>query len=221
MIKKVLIVEDHESANISVQKTLEEMGIGDPDYVYYCDDALVKLGKAKEGGDPYDLLITDLYFDVDHRPQKIKDGASLIHAVRLVQPELQVLVFSAEGKVTVIEPLYTKGNIDGYVRKGRNDAKELKVAMGQIAGKERYFPRFYIHAIRQENVHDFTTFDIKIISLMAAGMRQKDIPAYLEKNQIKPAGLSSVEKRLNLIREALNFSNNEQLVGYCKEMGIV
>jgi two-component system capsular synthesis response regulator RcsB len=221
MIKKVLIVEDHESANISVQKTLEEMGIIDPDYVYYCDDALIRIQKAKEMGEPYDLLITDLYFDADHRQQKIEDGAALIHAVGAVQPELRVLVFSAEGKAGVIEPLYTLANIDGYVRKGRNDAKELKLAIGQIAGNDRYFPRFYLQATRQENVHDFTSYDITIISLMAEGMRQKEIPAYLEKNRIKPAGLSSVEKRLNHIREALHFSNNEQLVAFCKEMGIV
>jgi two-component system, NarL family, captular synthesis response regulator RcsB len=221
MLKKVLIAEDHESSNISVQKTLAEMGIDDPDYVYYCDDALVRIQKAKEGGEPYDLLITDLYFDADHRPQKIEGGALLINAAREVQPELRVLVFSAEGKVSVIDALYTVGNIDGYVRKGRNDAKELKVAIGQIAGNVRYFPRFYIQATRQENVHDFTVYDIKLISLMAGGMRQKDIPSYLERSQITPAGLSSVEKRLKHMREALNFSNNEQLVAYCKDMGIV
>lgn len=221
MIKKVLIAEDHESSNISVQKTLVEMGIGDPDYVYYCDDALVRIQKAKEGGETYDLLITDLYFDVDHRPQKIGGGTALINAAREVQPELKVLVFSAEGKVGLIEALYNKENIDGYVQKGRNDAKELKVAISQIARNDRYFPRFYIQAARQENVHDFTSYDITIISLMAKGIRQKDIPTYLEEHQIKPAGLSSMEKRLNHIREALNFMNNEQLVAYCKEMGIV
>ncbi|HWK03617.1 MAG TPA: response regulator [Puia sp.] len=221
MIKKVLIAEDHESSNISVQKTLEEMGIDDPDYVYYCDDALVKIQKASEGGEPYDLLITDLYFDADHRTPKIAGGAALINVVRDVQPELRVLVFSAEGKIGVIETLYTMGNIDGYVRKGRNDAKELKVAIGKIAANERHFPQFYIQATRQENVHDFTAYDIKIISLMAAGMKQKDIPAYLKQHQFKPPGQSSMEKRLNHIREALSFSNNQQLVAYCKVMGIL
>lgn len=221
MIKKILIAEDYESANISVQRTLEEMGIGDPDYVYYCDDALVRIQKANERDEPYDLLITDLYFDSDHRPQKIGGGAALIDAAREIQPELRVLVFSAEGKFGVIEKLYVMGNIDGYVRKGRNDAKELKAAIGQIAGNERYFPRFYVQATRQENVHDFTPYDITIISLMAQGVRQKDIPAHLKQNKIKPAGLSSMEKRLNQIREALNFTNNEQLVAYCKGMGIL
>jgi len=222
MIKKVLIAEDHESANISVQKTLEEVGVAYPDYVYYCDDALIRVQKAVEKGEPYDLLITDLYFDQEaHRQEKISGGAALIDSVRKVQPELRILVFSAEGKIPVIETLYTQGNIDGYVRKGRGDARELQAAIIMISGNERYFPRFYVDATRKENVHDFTPYDIQIISLMAAGMRQKDIPDYLRQHGIKPAGLSSLEKRLNEIRAALNFTNNEQLVAYCRGMGIV
>src|SRR5579872_1410470 len=141
MIKKVLIAEDHESSNISVQRTLEELGIRDPDYVYYCDDALVRVQKGLEVGDPYDLLITDLYFDADHRSQTLGDGAALIDAVQVFQPELRILVFSAESKVGVIEALYSLGNVDGYVRKGRNDAKELKAAIAKIGGNERYFPQ--------------------------------------------------------------------------------
>jgi len=221
MIQKILIAEDHESSNLSVQKTLEEMGMRDADYVYYCDDALVRIQKAKDAGEPYDLLITDLYFDLDHRPQQIGGGMALIGAARAVQPELKVLVFSAEGKIGVIEPLYTEGNIDGFVRKGRNDARELKLAITQILANERYFPRFYVAATRQENGHDFTAYDITVISLMAAGIRQKDIPNYLEAHNIRPSKLSSLEKRLNLIREVLKFSTNQQLVVYCKQKGIV
>jgi DNA-binding NarL/FixJ family response regulator len=197
------------------------MGIADPHYVYYCDDALARVQKAMETCEPYDLLITDLYFDVDHRVPKITDGVALIHAVRAIQPALRVLVFSAEGKAAVIDTLFNVTKVDGFVRKGRHDAKELKTAIVQIAGGERYFPRFYIQATRHNNVFDFTEFDITIISLMAGGMRQKDIPYYLEENSIRPSGLSTIEKRLNHIREALNFSTNEQLVLYCKEKGYV
>lgn len=221
MIKKVLIAEDYESTNISIQTTLAELGIGDPAYVYYCDDALVRIQKAMEAGDPYDLMVTDLYFDIDHRSQKISDGVALIRAARAIQPELRVLVFSAEGKPAIIDALYNQSNIDGFVRKGRNDARELKLAIGQIGANQRYFPQFYLQATRQENLHDFTSYDIMIISLMAQGMKQKDIPDYLEQNQIKPSGLSTIEKRLNEIRQALKFSNNQQLVAYCKDIGIV
>lgn len=221
MIKKVLIAEDHESTNISVQKTLEELKITDTDYVYYCDDALTKIQIAKQKNQPYDLLITDLYFEEDHRVQQIPGGAELIAAARLAQPDLKVLVFSAEGKPMVIDALVNNQEIDGYVRKARNDARELKQAIEAIGRHQRYFPWLLVQLIKQKNVHEFTEFDIAIISLLAKGVRQKDIPAQLQQKQIHPSSLSSVEKRLNHIKEALNFFNNEQLVAYCKDMGVV
>src|SRR6185437_9934186 len=195
MIKKILIAEDHESANLSVQKTLEELGIADPDKVYYCDDALLKIQKATQDGDPYDLLITDLYFDEDHTKQKLSDGKALIVADR------KVLVFSAEKKAAVIESLFEKHEIDGYVRKARNDARELKAAIEVIGNGQRYFPRYLRQLIGQKNAYEFQPYDITILTLMAEGMRQKDIPAYLQQHSIEPTGLSSVEKRLGHIRE--------------------
>ena len=57
MFKKILIAEDHESINISVQKTLEDLNIPIVDYVYYCDDAIGKIQKALREKQPYDLLI--------------------------------------------------------------------------------------------------------------------------------------------------------------------
>jgi two-component system capsular synthesis response regulator RcsB len=221
MMYKVLIAEDHESTNISLQRTLEELNILDADYTYYCDDALQKTQLAVEKNAPYDLLITDLYFEDDGRPQKISGGEALITELKRFQPALHILVFSAESRASIIDNLFTNLDIDGFVRKARNDAKELKLAIESLFNNQRYLPRQIAQHIKQNNTHDFTVFDITIISLMAKGMRQKDIPGYLKKQQIRPSGLSSIEKRLNQIKEALNFSNNEQLVAYCKDMGIV
>jgi two-component system, NarL family, captular synthesis response regulator RcsB len=78
-----------------------------------------------------------------------------------------------------------------------------------------------MQVVKQKNVHDFTAYDIAIISLLADGVLQKDIPAYLRQNQIRPSGLSSMEKRLNYIKEILEFTKNEQLVAFCKDMGII
>jgi len=77
------------------------------------------------------------------------------------------------------------------------------------------------HAIKEKNSHEFTNFDTTLISLLSQGVLQKDIPYYLQQNNIKPSGLSSVEKRLNLIKEVLGFSKNEQLIAYCKDIGII
>lgn len=221
MIKKVLIAEDHESANLSVQKTLESLGNIQPDYVYYCDDALLKIKKGMQDGLPYDLLITDLYFEQDGQAQQLSGGSALIAAARQIQPDLRILVFSAESKAAVIGMLYEKERIDGYVRKARHDARELKEAIDSIAKHQRYFPRHLMQLVKQKNTYEFSEFDLTIISLLAGGMLIKDMPDHLIKNNIRPSGLSSIEKRFNHIKEAMSFNNNEQLVAYCKDMGLI
>ena len=75
--------------------------------------------------------------------------------------------------------------------------------------------------INSKNAYEFSDYEITLISLLAQGMMQKEIPNYLQKHQIKPSGLSSVEKRLNQMKDALNFTKNEQLVAFCKDKGII
>ncbi len=221
MIDRVLIAEDHESISISIQKTLEDLGIKHMDYVSYCDDALSKIVTSNKLAKPYDLLIIDLYFDEDDRPQQITSGIELLKAARNIQPGLKILVFSAENKATVIESLFKQHDIDGYVRKARNDSKELKLAMEQLSENKKYFPRHITQLINKKNAYEFSEIDIAIISLLANGVSQKNIPEHLEEKNLRPSGLSSIEKRLKQIRTELDFTKNEQLVAFCKDMGII
>ncbi|PWV54451.1 response regulator transcription factor [Chitinophaga sp. S165] len=221
MITKVLIAEDHESTNISVQKTLEELAIINTAYVYYCDDALNRIAQAVSAGSSFDLLITDLFFEPDSNKQTLSGGIDLIAAARIVQPDLKVLVFSAENRPATIDQLCHNYDIDGFVRKARNDARELKEAINEIAQHRRYFPRHIRQLIEKKNAYSFSDFDITIITLLAQGILQKDIPAHLQYKGIKPSGLSSVEKRLNQMKDMLGFTKNEQLVAYCKDLGAI
>lgn len=138
MFKKVLIAEDHESANISVQKTLTDLQILNSSYVFYCDDALLQLKKANEQVEPFDLLITDLSFEEDHPPQQIKDGMALIAAAKVLQSNLKVLVFSSENKPVLIDQLFKEFGINAYVRKARHDAKDLKRAIEAVSQGKKY-----------------------------------------------------------------------------------
>jgi DNA-binding NarL/FixJ family response regulator len=220
MIDKVIIAEDHESANLSLQRTMEDFRVKNIDYVFYCDDALNRIKLAKDKNDPYDLLVTDLYFEADGNAQKIAGGFELIQSVRAVQPDIMILVFSSEQRPATIDMLFKNYQIDGYVRKARNDAKELKVAFDALSKGQRYQPRSLVDSIRKSNVYEFTDFDINIIRLLSSGYQQNEIPVYLKQHGIRPSSLSSIEKRLNQIRQELGFSKNEQLVLFCKETGI-
>lgn len=221
MITKVLVAEDHELANVSVRKALEELGVTDVDHVYYCDDALIKIRNSKSAGQPYDLLITDLSFEDDGSTQQINDGISLITAGRQQLPGMKVIVFSVENKPALIEELFQLQDIDGYVRKSRNDGKELKNALEALNRNQRYFPRQLSQLVQQKNTYDFTELDIAIINLLANGVSQKNIPGHLQQKGIHPSSLSTVEKKLNQMKAALDCAKNEQLVAFCKDMGII
>ncbi|HKG06336.1 MAG TPA: response regulator [Pedobacter sp.] len=219
MFEKVLVAEDHEMMNQSLRRTLEDLQIPAPDHAYYCDITLSKLKKALQIGQPYDLLVTDLYFEVDGSTESLPDGIELIRAAKEQQSDLKILVFSAESRPAIIRSLFDELGIDGYVRKARNDAQQLKAALELITQRRRYYPSEF--RAPNTHMHNFTDYDKTIIRLIFEGMPQKDIPTYLTIHKITPTSLSSVEKRLNQIKTSMGFSNNEQLAVYCREMGLI
>ncbi|AOM80939.1 transcriptional regulator [Pedobacter steynii] len=221
MFKKVLIAEDHEHTNISVRKTLEDLGVAQKEFRFYCDDALALLNAAFHQEQPFDLLITDLSFEEDKNIQVINGGRALIKAARHLHPNLKVIVFSLENNVSVVDELFENLDIDAYVRKARYDADDLKRAIDAVSNHKKYRSADLMRNKRIDNSYDFKAFDIEIITLLCNGTPQKNIPSYLQQNNIKPSGLSSVEKRLNFIKTALNISSNEQLVAYCKDKKII
>lgn len=222
MFQHVLIAEDHESASVSVRKTLSDLQIPHSSYAFYCDDALTQIRKQKAEGRPFDLLITDLFFEEDQQQQQqLQGGMELIAAARHLQPELKVLVFSAEQRPVIVNRLFEELHINGYVRKARFDVQELKLALTKMEKGKRHIPPQFRQHSTQQLAHDFSKMDLAIVTLLAQGVRQKDIPDYLKEQGITPSSLSSVEKRLNLIKDNLEFSMNEQLVAHCKDIGLI
>jgi two-component system capsular synthesis response regulator RcsB len=221
MFKNVLIVEDHESANLSIQQTLEQLGVGSIKYVFYCDHAFNWIKKALQEKKPYDLLITDLHFEDDGTPQSIKSGYELIQSAKAIQPQLKVIVFSSEGRTTKINPLFQYHQVNGYVRKARRDSFYLKQAIETVSAGKIYRSPDIEQLLRKENLYEFSAIDIAIIDLLAQGVLQRDIPEHLKAMQIKPSSLSSVEKKLAHMKEMLDFNKNEQLIAYCKDLGII
>src|SRR6185437_12571390 len=83
MFENVLVAEDHEIANLSLRRTLDDLNVSRPDYAYYCDIALSKIKKALQTGQPYNLLVTDLYFEAEGSIQQLPDGAGLIKEAKV------------------------------------------------------------------------------------------------------------------------------------------
>ncbi|WP_314241923.1 response regulator [Empedobacter tilapiae] len=221
MFKKVLIAEDFESFNISVQKVLKDLNVENPDYAFYCDDAFLKVKKALHDKQPYDLLISDLSFEEDHREQNLKGGRELIEAVKAIQPDLKVIVFSVEKKADMVDNLFQNYKIDGFVAKGREDSKELKKAIKTVFEGNIHIELAMKQNIKHKNTFEFTSYDITLVSLLSNGVLLKDIPFHLVEKEIKPSSKSSVEKRLSILKESLQVTSNHQLVAFFKDLGSI
>jgi two-component system capsular synthesis response regulator RcsB len=223
MFKKVLIAEDQDFMNISLRATLKELGIpqDNRDYVSYCDDALMRVKKAIQEGRPYELLITDLSFEEDSRKQEISSGIELIKAVKEIQSDIKVLVFSIDHRKSMANLLFEELEIDGYVPKTRGAAADFRMAINSIYQDKKYHSLNLRHDTKAQNNHEFTELEKTIVSLISKGYTQKEIANYLELNQFKPSSLSSIEKCLNHLKTVLNISNTGQLIAYCKDKKII
>jgi len=221
MFKKVLIVEDHEVASISVLTTLKNLGVQDVKYVHYCDHALALIEKANAHHNPYDLLITDIEFEEDDSPQQLKNGLALIKAVKSVQPDLKIIVFTSKDRNYKISEMFKSNDIDALVRKARRDGQHLRDALFAVFTNKTYQSPDIKKIVQERNSHEFTSFDLNIIKLLYEGKPQKEMPRYFQTKGVNPSSLSSIEKRLNTMKNVLGFTNNEQLVAYCKEIEIL
>lgn len=219
MFTKVLIAEDYESSNISVQRALEDLKILNPKYVSYCDDAISRIKMSIRENDPFELLITDLSFEEDHREQIIKNGLQLIDVAKILQPDLKVIVFSVNKKQSITDDLFKKQHINGYVRKAREDVKDLKKAIKAVYNNEKYIS--YDLKRKEKSAFEFSEYDTLLVSLLANGMLLKEIPNYLKEKYIKRSSMSAVEKRLKEIKDSLNINSNEQLIAFCKDFGVI
>lgn len=221
MFKKVLIAEDYESFNISVQKVVDDLKIPNPQFDNYCDEAYSRIKMAIQENDPFELLITDISFDTDHRKQTLTTGQELVAAAKEIQPDLKVIVFSVEKRQEIIDHLFNDQEINAYVKKGREDIKDLKKAIRSVYNNERFVSYDLKKPVKDRNSFEFSKVDILLITLLAKGILVKEIPDYLKNKQIKPASMSYVEKKLGIIRESLNVKSNEHLIAVCKDFGII
>lgn len=217
MFKKILIAEDFDCINLGVKTMLEEFVSNDAiHHAKYCDDALIKVKGALHNQEPFDLLISDLSFTDNYREVKLKSGEELIDAIKKVQPNIKIVVFSVETKPLLIKTLLEKLDCNGYVGKGRDGIKELKEAIQLVYNTDKKYlsPQLdYTQTTRRLNEID--DLDKQIIQLLATGLDQNEIGEELGYSR------SSIEKRLNKLKIYFKAKNNPHLVSLSKDLGLI
>lgn len=221
MFQKVLVAEDMDNINKGMETTLSELGIATIDQVQYCDDAYLKIKRALLDNAPYELVITDLSFKKDYRKQKLSSGEALIDILKIAHPELNIIVYSVEDKPQKVRNLINIYHINAYVCKGREGLKELSEAIQLVYNDKPFFSPQIAKALSNSYDPDVSDYNIQLIKLLSQGLSQHEISRFLKIRNTFPNSLSTVEKRINALKDQFRANNTTHLVSIAKDLGLI
>ncbi len=222
MFKKVLIAEDIDTISLGVIAALAAYPEMEIIHSKYCDDALLKIKKAIQENNPYDLLISDLSFKADHTKTILQSGEQLIEAVKELQPQISIVVYSIEDRMAKIKSMFDNNLINAYVSKGRNSTQELKKAVENIYAKGgKYISETLQHQFHQASVFQIENQDIELLDLLSKGHSQEEISKVFRTKNYSSASMSSIEKRINKLKIHFNSRNITHLISQTKDIGLI
>lgn len=221
MFKKVLIVDDVDLNDIAVVQVLNELQVPIIEYSKYCDDAFLKIKRAIQDNQPYELLITDLSFKTDYKAATLNSGEELIEAAKRADENLKTIAFSVEDKPFRIKTLFEKHNVNGFVLKGRRSIEELKIAINNVFNDMEFISSEVSHIRKDKAVNEIDDFDVKVLRYLSEGIQQENMETTLKKAGITPNSKSTVEKRIAKLKDYFKANNTVHLVAIAKDLGII
>ncbi len=222
MFSKVIIAEDLDSINLAVHEALIQLKITNLHSTKYCDDALLKVKKAIQDNAPFELLVTDLSFKEDYRKNQLKSGEDLIEAIRALQPNIKIVVFSIEDKSYRIKSLFENQHIDAFVIKGRNSIPELKKAIETVYNtNEKYISPDMAFVLQDKIVNEIDDYDLELIKHLSVGVSQEEMESTFKELGITPNSKSTIEKRLNKLKIYFKAKNTVHLIAITKDLGLI
>lgn len=221
MFKKVLVADDLLSINQGVVSVLDTLKITDVQEVQYCDDAYLKVKKAAQDNEPIELLITDLSYKKDHRNETYTSGEELVKVLKKEHPELKVIVYSVEDRLQRVRTLMNKHNCNAYVCKGRRGLIELNIAINTVYNNETYLSPQVAAATSPKTNIEIDDFDIILLKQLSLGLSQEGISQHLQKKNLSPYSLSSIEKKINKLKTQFGANNTIHLVSIAKDLGLI
>jgi len=221
MFEKVLVVDDHASINNDVYEILSQEKVAHIDKASYCDEAYLKIKKAAFDQQPYDLIVTDLLFKQDHRKRRLKSGKALVSELRLEFATLPIIVYTQEDHFQTVRILIDELGADAYVCKSRESDKELRKALKNVFSGERYLSKEVERALDEKHDNEISDLDLYIVRLIAEGNVQSEIGKHLRQSNISPNSTSSIEKRLNFLKDQFSARNTTHLISILKDHKLI
>ena len=222
MFKKILIAEDIDSIGLGLKSIFDNFSETEVVHSKYCDDALLKIKRAQLDAQPFDLLITDLSFETDHRPALLPNGEDLIKAVKEQQPDLKIIAYSIEDRNYRIKYLIEELHIDAFVWKGRESSTESMRAIAALYnGEEKYLSQRFTNLLRSNSLLEIEEYDIQLIQYLSEGLTVAEIGVAFDTAGKMAKSSSSIEKHISKLKIYFKAKNTIHLISIAKDLGLI
>ncbi|RKM61329.1 response regulator [Butyrivibrio sp. CB08] len=127
---RVLNIEDTPTKHRAIRDVLESCRVTDIDHEMYLDDGVARYKEALAAGNPYDLLITDMWYPPEKGMKEAECGDILVKLADKEHWDVPILVCSNQhyNYQNILGTLYFSENVDweGQLRKYVEEIKKKK-----------------------------------------------------------------------------------------------
>ena len=212
--RKVLIMEPNDCAFLGISHILRDVLGLNPDHVPDCPNALKQIRDALKKSAPYDLLITE--FSGTERGNETRE---LIKEATGIQPALRTLLYTSEVRPLALKAILREPGVNGYVLKNGHGSSQVVKAIRNIGKSGFYLSPEVDELINQVHHISLEGYDFRILTALAEGYSQREIAQLFNYHKIHPSSLSSIEKRINQLKDRFQAKNNVHLIAKANILG--
>lgn len=213
---KILMVDDHPSMIEGYKIILSYNTLGYEivtTAAYNCEVAYEQINK-----DFFEVIFLDFSLPPFEK-MNIKSGLDLAKIIRKVAPNSKIVILTSHSESIILYDIITATDPEGLLVKSDFSAEELLIAFEKIINGGTYRSATVLHNVKEllSNKVYLDDYNRKIITLLAQGIKTKNIPSHLN------ISMSTVEKRKTQIRDyfGLKKGSDEDIIREAKKAGLL
>lgn len=188
-----------------------------------CDEAYKEITNAIENGDPFDILFTDLSFELVTDSDEILDGEELIKKLNSENIAIKKGVITANSSTNRVYCVIHNLKPQAYILKSNCSAEELYFAVREIMKNETFYSHSVHEKLMSRRIVDIQMDDvaIQILKELPKHSKIKNMEGVILNSKGAELSLRTIETKLSNLRIDLEATNNVHLFMIAKELGIV
>ena len=214
LAKKVLIMEPNDCAFLGVSHVLREALNVVPEHVPNCDTAIHEIRQSLKKSTPYDFLITEYA-----GARQGNYTRALLKEANGIQPKLRTILYTGVARPLALKSILHEPGVNGCVLKSGNGSSQLVKAIRSVDNSGFYLSPNVDDLLSQVQHISLDEYDFNVLNALSEGLSQREIANLFVRKKVHPSSLSSIEKKINQLKDRFHAKNNVHLIARASLLG--